>query len=260
VTTFADWLALREPADAAARSAELVDRLSLRPPLLVHDLGSGTGSMARWLAPQLPVPQHWVLHDRDAGLLARAVGPLPQGVTAETRVGDLTGLTAADLAGASLVTSSALLDMLTVDEIERLVAVCAGLPTLLTLTVAGAVRLDPPDPRDAAVAAAFDAHQRRPVGGRRLAGPDATDVAVTTFRDHGIAVEVRESPWLLRPGPLLVAWLEGWVAAAQEHDPDLSTQLSGYVAGRLEQLRIGRLMVSVGHRDLFAAGIDEPRS
>src|SRR6185503_9922426 len=41
MTTFADWLALREPADAAARSAELVDRLALRPPLLIHDLGSG---------------------------------------------------------------------------------------------------------------------------------------------------------------------------------------------------------------------------
>ena len=54
MTTFADWLALREPADAAARSAELVDRLALRPPLLIHDLGSGTGSMARWLAPRLP--------------------------------------------------------------------------------------------------------------------------------------------------------------------------------------------------------------
>ena len=44
----------------------------------VHDLGSGTGSMARWLAPRLPGPQHWVLHDRDAGLLARAAGTLPR--------------------------------------------------------------------------------------------------------------------------------------------------------------------------------------
>ena len=39
---------------------------------MIHDLGSGTGSMSRWLAPRLPGPQHWVLHDRDADLLARA--------------------------------------------------------------------------------------------------------------------------------------------------------------------------------------------
>jgi hypothetical protein len=258
VTAFADWLALREPADAAARSAELADRLVLRPPVLVHDLGSGTGSMARWLAPRLPVPQHWVLHDRDAGLLARAAGTLPAGVTAQTRVGDLTRLAAADLAGASLVTASALLDMLTADEIERVVAACAGLPTLLTLTVAGGVRFDPPDPRDAVMAAAFDAHQRRTVGGRTLAGPESADVAATAFRNRGIAVEQRETPWLLRPGPLAVAWFEGWVGAAQEHDPGLSAQLNGYVADRLTQLRTGRSAVSVGHRDLFAPERAEP--
>ena len=32
-------------------------------PIVVHDLGSGTGSMMRWLAPLLPGPQTWVLHD-----------------------------------------------------------------------------------------------------------------------------------------------------------------------------------------------------
>ena len=71
-----DWLALREPADAAARAADLVDRVRRRlagdAPAVIHDLGSGTGSMGRWLAPRLPGPQHWVLYDRDADLLARA--------------------------------------------------------------------------------------------------------------------------------------------------------------------------------------------
>ena len=69
-----DWLALREPADAEARSTELVDDPAAHLPtdgLVVHDLGCGTGSMARWLAPRLVGPQRWVLHDRDAELLAR---------------------------------------------------------------------------------------------------------------------------------------------------------------------------------------------
>ena len=43
----------------------------------IHDLGCGTGSMGRWLAPRLPGPQHWVLHDRDADLLARAAAGMP---------------------------------------------------------------------------------------------------------------------------------------------------------------------------------------
>jgi hypothetical protein len=252
MTAFADWLTLREPADAAARSAELAGRLTLRPPLVVHDLGSGTGSMVRWLAPRLPTPQHWVLHDRDADLLALAARTLPPMVTAETRVGDLARLSAADLADASLVTCSALLDMLTAAEIERLVAACAGRPALFTLTVVGSVRLDPPHPLDAAVAAAFDAHQRRTVGARTLAGPDAVTVAVTAFRSHGIAVEVRDTPWRLGSERLARAWFGGWVGAALEQQPDLSAQLNSYAFSRMEQLRSGRLTVSVCHQDLYA--------
>ena len=44
---------------------------------VIHDLGCGTGSMGRWLAPLLPGPQHWVVHDRDADLLEVAAADLP---------------------------------------------------------------------------------------------------------------------------------------------------------------------------------------
>lgn len=58
------WLQLREPADAAARAPELLDplriRLANRPgrggDLVIHDLGCGTGSMGRWLAPGSTAP------------------------------------------------------------------------------------------------------------------------------------------------------------------------------------------------------------
>jgi Methyltransferase domain len=259
MSAFADWLALREPADAAARATDLVDRLRLPAPLLVHDLGSGTGSMVRWLAPRLPGPQHWVLHDRDPALLDRALADLPPGVTAEARVGDLTRLTAADLAGAGLVTASALLDMLTPAEIDRVVNACAGPPALLTLTVVGAVALDPPDPLDAVVAAAFDAHQRRTVtgrSGRTLAGPDAAAVAVAAYERRGVVVETRDTPWRLGSGDLLRAWFDGWIEAATDQQPGLSAQLNRYVADRQEQCDQGRLRASVGHRDLLARGND----
>src|SRR4051795_8930408 len=76
VTGYAvEWLDLREDADAAARNAELVDLLlpSLGDAsLIIRDLGSGTGSMGRWLAARLSGPQHWILHDRDPALLAEA--------------------------------------------------------------------------------------------------------------------------------------------------------------------------------------------
>src|SRR5215212_6571083 len=115
-----DWLALREPADAAARDTGLADQLRdrLTPPLTVRDLGCGTGSMGRWLAPRLHGPQHWVLMDRDPALLTHAGTHLPDAVTVETRQGDVTALTEDDLAGTDLVTCSALLDLLTTDEVD----------------------------------------------------------------------------------------------------------------------------------------------
>ena len=71
----AEWLALREPADAEARSVELAERLAQHLPagrLEIHDLGGGSGAMGRWLAPRLPEPQHWVVHDHDEDLLELA--------------------------------------------------------------------------------------------------------------------------------------------------------------------------------------------
>jgi trans-aconitate methyltransferase len=253
---FADWLALREPADASARATDLVERLTLRTPAVIHDLGSGTGSMARWLAPRLPGPQHWILYDRDADLLDRAAAGLPTGVTVETRRCDITRLTAADLAGASLVTASALLDMLTADELGRVVAACAGRPTLLTLSVTGTAQLTPPDPLDAPIAAAFNAHQRRTVGGRTLLGPDAADAAVEAFRSRGVTVEIRSTPWRLGPdrAELAAQWLTGWVDAASEQRPDLAGPARPYEVSRLAQAAAGRLGVVVDHCDLLAGG------
>ena len=86
---------------------------------MIHDLGGGSGAMGRWLAPRLPGPQHWVVHDRDADLLELAVADCPAGaaVTVEARRSDITRLAPGDLAGASLVVASALLDLLTADEL-----------------------------------------------------------------------------------------------------------------------------------------------
>jgi hypothetical protein len=241
-----DWLALREPADADARSAELADRLAgrLTGPLVIHDLGGGSGAMGRWLAPRLPGPQHWVVHDRDASLLALAAAhPLPA-ATVEARRSDVTRLTPDELAGASLVTASALLDLLTADELRRLLAAGAGRPMLLALSVVGRVTLSPADPLDAPIAAAFNAHQRR--GGRL--GPDAVAAVVAAVRGD---VVVRPSPWRLGAAhaDLLAAWLRGWVAAACEQAPALAA--GGYLDRRLAQAAAGDLAVVVEHADLL---------
>ena len=62
-----------------------------------------------------------------------------------TRLGDITRLGADALLGAGLVTASALLDLLTRDELAGLVRACVrvGAPVLLTLSVTGFVEIEP---------------------------------------------------------------------------------------------------------------------
>ncbi|WNZ07446.1 methyltransferase domain-containing protein [Streptomyces sp. 11x1] len=260
------WLELRESADADARAAELLDPLRIRlanlpgraTGLTVHDLGCGTGSMGRWLAPRLDGAQRWVLHDQDPNLLRLAVARAPRAaadgspVTVTTRRGDIGRLTAADLDGASLVTASALLDVLTVEEIEALAAACAGagVPALLTLSVVGRVDLLPAHPMDTEIAEAFNAHQRA----SDLLGPDAITVACEAFAQRGATVRVHPSPWQLdtRHTALVEEWLRGWVGAACEQRPEITERAEAYLRDRLAANAAGELRAVVHHSDLLA--------
>jgi hypothetical protein len=261
-----DWLALREPADAAARCAALVERLRAVQPAggerQIHDLACGTGGMGRWLAPQLPGPQRWVLHDLDDELLALAAAHPPTGasdgagVTVQPRRTDITGLRPDDLAGAALVTASALLDLVTGPELDALADVCAQArcPVLFTLSVVGEVALSPPDGLDDRIAAAFDAHQRRPIARGALLGPDAPARAAEAFTRLGYEVQVRPSPWRLgaAESELAAQWFEGWLGAAREQDAALTAATGDYAAARRAQLHAGALRATVGHADLLA--------
>jgi SAM-dependent methyltransferase len=236
------WLGLREPADAEARAVGLVGLIPAKKHMVISDLGCGSGSMARWLGARLDAGQRWILYDHDPVLLEYAAAHVPRSEGVEVRRRDITRLTGRDLAGSDLVTASALLDILTAEGIAALAAACAGIPALLTLSVIGEVRLDPVDPLDEALGAAFDAHQRR--DGKL--GPDAFDAAVAAF-EKSHTVTVRDSPWHLAAHPQLTAeWLRGWVGAAAEERPDLDT--AGYLARRLADLPV----VRVGHKDLLA--------
>jgi hypothetical protein len=266
VKTSPEWLVLREPADAAARSAELAERLRQHLPkggrLVIHDLGAGSGAMGRWLAPRLPGPQHWVVHDRDADLLQLAVAAPPAAaadgaaVTVEARRSDITRLAPGALADASLIVASALLDMLTADELAAMLGACTaieGCPILLAMTVVGRTALTPADPLDGRIAAAFNAHQRRTTTAGRLLGPDAVATAVEELRRTGAEVLVRPSPWRLDAAhaDLMAAWLGGGLAAACEQEPALAGETGAYRDRRLAQAAAGELAVTVEHADLL---------
>ncbi|MFD4960601.1 SAM-dependent methyltransferase [Microbacterium sp. NPDC058389] len=262
-TASAPWLALRAPADDVARSAALAAALAaLLPsgPVELHDLGAGTGGLTRWLAPRLGGPQRWVLHDGDAGILDHldlrsVVDDAGRPVAVRTVVEHLGELPPGAFRGAAGVTASALLDVLTREEAERVVAACldARVPALFALSVTGEVVLGPPDPADAAIGAAFNEHQRRDEDGRRMLGPEAVTVLAALFADAGWHVRRDPTPWRLGPvdAALTGEWLDGWVGAAVAQRPELRAEAAAYLARRRAHVADGALHVIVHHEDVL---------
>ena len=267
-----DWLALREEADSDARATAPLDPLRVHlaergagpgaRPIRIADLGCGTGSQGRWLAPKLSGAQKWVLYDIDSALLSMAGAYTParsaddSSVTARMCLRDLGSITATDLEGVDLATGSALLDLLTRDELAAVAEAVteAGCAALFTLSVAGRVELFPSEPADAAVTRAFNEHQRR--DGRL--GPDAVVAAEEVFAGLGSRTLTFPSSWRLCPerAPLTLAWLRGWVAAALEQEPDAVPD--GYLERRIGTCEEGGLGAVVHHTDLLALPGEDP--
>lgn len=273
----ADWLALRESADADARSRELTERAARwlgargHRPLQCMDLGSGSGSNPRFLAPRLPGPQSWRLLDHDATLLARAqqrcrtlrdVDGNPVAVQVECR--DLSGLAADTFLGVDLLSASALIDLVSADWLDGLAEASAraGVAVLFSLSVDGLWAFhrnarEDSDPDDAFACAAFNAHQRRDKGVGGALGPDAHAVLAARLRAAGYRVWVGPSPWRLRTDraqetALAEALVDGWLAAALEQEPAAAGRLRDWHARRRAALGTPDFTLTVGHVDLFA--------
>ncbi len=269
----ADWLSLREPVDARARSLELAEQLASRWPaqqlLRIVDLGAGHGSNQRWLATRLPQPQYWILVDHDEQLLARALAaPLPERVTTQTQVADLADWRLPTDPAPDLVTASALFDLASRELIEKLAGALAKHETaaLFALTVDGQwACLDDTgsplqDEETDQVKALFNRHQQQDKGLGQALGPEAAHVLPEYLARAGLKVSVRPSPWLLPAGDvsalsLAQQLLTGWAIAAKaqaDHD-GMEIDWIDRWQQRIEQaLLSGSLGLSVGHVDVLA--------
>lgn len=263
----AGWLGLREPVDHRSRSAGLVGTLvrEAAPGSLgqVVDLGGGTGSNLRYLAPRIPGAGSWTVVDHDPVLLSRITAP--SGVTLRTVTGDLREAGLEEAGSAELVTASALLDLVTRDWLAALVRTCAGrkTPLLLALSYDGRVSWREPGPEggsaeneeDRFVAEAVNRHQAGPKGMGTALGPVAWRVSAELMEEAGYRVQIADTPWVLAgPGDaaLAEALVEGWAEAATEVHPDRAARIRTWAASRVADFRAGRVTLEVGHRDLLA--------
>ena len=245
-----DWLRLREPYDHAARSPALAARFAdaVGPTPRLIDLGCGTGSNLRYMAPRLPAGQSWLLVDHDPALLAQARRALPD---TDIRVQALDLAHALpDLGTCTGITAAALFDLASATWLDRLARWCRGRPVLIALTFDGRLSWQPPDDADDAIRASFLAHQRTDKGFGPALGADAARSFARRLEADGHRVAIASSDWRLGPAdaPLLAATLEGIVGATAEVD----RPSEAWVALRRRQLAAGQLRLTVGHVDLLA--------
>ena len=243
----AEWLALREPADHAARDSSLLRAAvaAAGPHPVIVDVGCGTGSSVRALGPLLPEGTTWRLIDNDPALLDLAGAEAGSGVTLHCQ--DLQELDLLPLEGSTLISASALIDIVSRQWLVDFAARVA-VPFYCALTYDGEMSWVPEDPRDFEVTAAFNAHQRGDKGFGEALGPDAVGVALEVFANSGCEVSVAESPWRLGPGyeALHRELVAGIASAAWEAGEDDAPSW-----GETRMAAAGSASCVVGHQDIL---------
>ena len=230
-----------------------------QPSIAVVDLACGTGATLRAIGKRLPVRQNWRLVDNDLGLLAQAAGlGRPPERTVAARAIDLVRDLEMALDGpGDLVTTSALLDLVSHEWLERLTVEAAArrLPVYAALTYQGRAELEPAEPFDLEIVAALNRHQRRDKGFGPALGPEAARLAVRAFERVGYKFVPGSSDWVFAPQDreIQLQVLAGWAEAAVELAELPAAAIATWLARRRELVMAGRAGMRVGHVDFFAA-------
>jgi hypothetical protein len=284
-----DWLSLREPVDHRSRNQSLqltvlnyLAQIKTVNPASVRftDLGSGTGSNLRALAPHLHSDQHWTLVDYDVELLRTArdtllawgdseinsfdalsainssvsikpLSILKQGkkIVVEFKCVDLLNNYQAILnEPADLITAAAFFDLVAEPWLTKFCATLSK-PLYTVLTYDGIEKWSPPERIDADVLNAFHQHQRTDKGFGSALGPSAAVRLENLLNAQHFTTLCVSSPWLLdRQDSRLIEQLAiGTARAVREMNV-----IPGPAINQWEQNRRQASQCEIGHIDLFA--------
>jgi len=256
----AEWLQLREPYDLRARNRLVLDAvfdlLAGQPSVAIVDLACGTGSTFRALSPRIKARQNWRLVDNDLSLLARAP-PSSSRINVTAAPVDLNrDLEAAFDGPADLVTTSALLDLVSADWLNRLAVETAArrVPVYAALSYDGRAELAPSDPLDRRIVEAVNRHQHKDKGFGPALGPSAAQAAIEAFERVGYMVTHGVADWEFgqQDREIQTEILSGWAAVARDIRDPPSSEIVDWLKRRRALIADGRSSIRVGHVDLLA--------
>lgn len=253
------WLALREPVDRRSRDPDLQNRtvrfLREASRGVVLDIGCGTGSTYRALAPELGKAISWRLFDNDDRLLAEARRWHPEADITFVS-GDLNQIASLPLEDVTLVTASAVFDLCSAVFIDGLLDALRGkgIGLYAALNYDGDMHWSVSHPLDQPVREAFNRHQLNDKGFGPSAGPNGWTRLSAGLEARGYEVRLAESHWRMGEADtelqrLLLAGIVDALAGAALLP---AGELADWHAFRLGALTVSGSSCVVGHRDVLA--------
>ena len=259
------WLNIREVSDHKARDKHLLktaanwlNNLKSKDKVIV-DLGSGTGSTIRGLQGQTTLAPSikWRLVDNDPEVLAEAIHRHSGEYSIEGFLIDLSETQELPLESVSLVTASALLDLVSENFIQDLCQLIiekneyrpVGFYSALSYN--GCIKWTPVHPLDAAILINFNTDQRRDKGFGPALGPNATDFLRRQFHSSKFQCLSAKSPWLLNSADYLLteSLISGMSGVAIQTDELTNSDILDWKTFRMKNIRTGTCFL--GHTDFL---------
>ncbi|MEI4484199.1 MULTISPECIES: class I SAM-dependent methyltransferase [unclassified Phyllobacterium] len=252
-----NWLDLREPLDQQARDQTLLKKaarfVQSAERRTILDLGSGTGSTFRAMAPYAPGAQ-WRLIDLDEKLLQEAARRHAQDNNVAYQHCNLNDLASLSLDEADLVSASALFDLCSqefVDDLaDRLVKFRSGLYAALNYT--GEIVFSVSHTDDELMVRSFNHHQNSDKGFGPALGPRSTHALAAALSRSGYSVEIAQSDWLIDKTAIELhrLFVDGMASAVAETGMVGLTKINQWREFRVAQTTTAKCCV--GHSDVLA--------
>ncbi|MEM8878109.1 MAG: class I SAM-dependent methyltransferase [Pseudomonadota bacterium] len=261
-----DWLALREPADHAARDATMLasvwSHLKQTENPRIVDIACGRGSTIAALDPDNTLGAEWHLLDQDTALLADALNRFPAHHIRTGRCDLRSAVISADQfgdivpAGTDLITMSAFIDLVSLEWLAHFALRCAqrAVPVYCALSIDGTVEFDPSHVLDTPVLQALAHHEQTDKGFGTALGPGAPYAFSAAFGRAGFVVDQAKADWKLgaSEAPLARALLDGWAEAVMESGQLEPERADDWIRSRRQSVVDRDLVMTVGHIDAFA--------